>query len=166
IAYLCAATRRSLDFWHIDPMGVERVDHGRIEAADDVATLFVDLRRTIGIAPFTLARFLEETAQTLYADAWTRWRGRPRARELAASEHPEIERAMEGHPWIIANKGRLGFDAAELQAMTPESGAVMRLVWLGARKDRVHFAGVPGLDAETLYRAELGDEVDELRAEL
>jgi siderophore synthetase component len=162
VGWSCEAVHRQLDHWHVFPETIRRHPGGPPSAAQ----LFVDLRATIGIPPFTLARFVEETAQTLYADACIAARGRRSAAELAHADHQTLEAAMEGHPWILVNKGRLGFGALEQQTMTPEGGAEQQLVWLAARRDLARVYTLPGLDYQELLARELGDELPELEDRL
>lgn len=166
VVWTCRAHHRRLDFWHIEPDSIKREAFGRLTHVDEATSLLLDFRRTIGIEPFTLARFLEETAQTLYAEACIRDRGRPTALALAHADHQTIERSMEGHPWIIANKGRLGFDALAQQDLTPEAGQAQRLVWLAAHREVASYYAVAGLDHDTLFAHELGDEYERLRTRL
>ena len=158
IRWRCIGHRRALDHWHVDPGSIVREGGGRAEAAD-AAQLFLDLRGAIGSDPSTLTHFLEETAQTLYADACIEARGRPRAAVLADADHQTVEAAMEGHPWVLVNKGRLGFSAADVVRYAPEHGRSQPLLWLAAHEERADFHAVPGLDHDRFVDDQLGADV-------
>lgn len=152
------ARRRALDFWHVEPSSVTRAVNG-VEQPADAAQFFLDLQRTIGTNPFTLTHFIEETAQTLYADACIASRGRPTAAALAHADHQTVERSMEGHPWVLVNKGRIGFDAADMHRFTPEMGARQQLIWLAAHRERASFHALDGVDHDGFMGAQLGHAV-------
>lgn len=158
VRWRCRARRRALDHWHVEPASVVREVGGRVEAAD-AAQVFIDLAATIGTDASTLTHFLEETAQTLFADACIVERGRPRAAVLAEADHQTVEAAMEGHPWILVNKGRIGFSAADLRRFAPEQGRAQSLVWLAAHHERAGFHAVPGVEHDDFFDAQLGPDV-------
>jgi len=64
----------------------------------------------------------------------------------------------EGHPAFVANNGRIGFGADDYAAYAPETGADVRLLWLAVRRDQALLATGEGVDEESHYRAELGEE--------
>lgn len=152
------ARRRALDYWHVEPSSVTRTVNGLAQPAD-AAQFFLDLQRTIGTNPFTLTHFIEETAQTLYADACIASRGRPTAAALVDADYQTVERSMEGHPWVLVNKGRIGFDAADQHRYAPEMGARQQLVWLAAHRERAKFHAVEGVDHDGFMGAQLGHAV-------
>jgi siderophore synthetase component len=139
VRWTFTARRRRLDYLSVDAQSIRCQRRGKIDRELAAPSFFLDLQRTIGMTAFTLARFVEETLQTLYADAAIRARGRPRASDLAAADHQGIERAMEGHPWLFFNKGRIGFGALDQLRRTPESGRCQRLLWLAAHEERAEF---------------------------
>jgi siderophore synthetase component/RimJ/RimL family protein N-acetyltransferase len=65
---------------------------------------------------------------------------------------------MRGHPWIAANKGRLGFDADDLATLTPEAARPVRLQWLAAVPGRADARQVAGLDHATVVHEQVGDD--------
>jgi siderophore synthetase component len=160
VRWTCVGRRRALDHWHIEPDSVTRAVNG-VAGAADAAQFFLDLQRTIGTDPFTLTHFIEETAQTLYADACIASRGRPAAASLVDADYQAVERAMEGHPWVLVNKGRIGFDAADQHRFAPEMGAPQQLVWLAAHRRRATFHALNGMDHDGFMSAQLGRAVTE-----
>jgi siderophore synthetase component len=158
VHWTCIAYRRALRHWHVEPASIRREVNGRASTAD-AAQLFIDLAGHIGGDPSTLTHFLEETAQTLYSDALITSRGRARAEDLVAADHQTIEAAMEGHPWVLVNKGRIGFSAQDLHRFAPENAAPQRLLWLAAHRDRASFHGLPGIEPDRFLDEQLGAEV-------
>ncbi|APR84278.1 Siderophore synthetase component, ligase [Minicystis rosea] len=159
VRYVFLAQKRRLDYWHVDAKSILRIAGDTSAPADDAHTFYLDLKKTIGIKPITLAKFIEETAQTLYADAFIKSRGRKSADALVESDYQGVERQMEGHPWVIMNKGRMGFDARAAREHTPEAGVPRRILWLGAHRSRAAFHAVAGIDEASFFDHELGPEV-------
>ena len=125
----------------------------------------------IGMEPFTLARFIEETNRTLFADACIRHRGRPSSTSLADGLLRErdgafVERSMEGHPWVLVNKGRMGWGAADVQTFAPESGRAFPIEWVAVHTSRATATAVHGTNYDALLAADLGDEEKGLRGAL
>jgi len=150
------ARRLSLDHWLIDEASLEKRLIGRpvaIEALDFV----VEFQDALGIRDGMMPIYLEEISSTLYGAAFKRRKDWLTAAELARADHQTVETAMaEGHPTFVANNGRIGFDAGDYRAYAPEAASPVRLVWLAVAKRWATFTSLPGLDVETLMRAELG----------
>ena len=161
VVWTCRARRRGLDYWSVLP-GSARRREGSVDApGDDPARLYLDFAGAMGVEPFTLARYLEETAQTLYADACILARGRPTADALAVAPSHEVEAAMEGHPWVLVNKGRMGFGALEQQTLTPEAGAVLHLHWVAAARGVAEVYAIEGTSYDALLKEHLGEQPGE-----
>lgn len=154
ICYRFQAAPRMLDYWHVFPDTVEKWVNGQ-QTEIDALRFYGDLQHTIGISPFTLAHFLEETSNTLFADTRILARKRPTASTLAAADYQEIEHSMEGHPWLIINKGRIGFSAAEYERYAPELAPTMRLFWIAVHCERGAFHGINNLS----YREQIEREL-------
>ena len=95
-----------------------------------------------------LAATLAADAQILATDALT-------AAELADLDYAELEGHQTGHPWIIFNKGRVGFSATDALRYAPEARQPVRLPWIAVRDDLARYEAVPGLTARRLYTEEL-----------
>lgn len=63
----------------------------------------------------TLGHLIREITTTLAADARLEHTTFTAAR-LAELDYAELEGHQTGHPWLVANKGRLGFSAADASA--------------------------------------------------
>jgi siderophore synthetase component/RimJ/RimL family protein N-acetyltransferase len=152
------ARLRHLGHWRVDPDSLRWEVGGEERELPDVVDVVALAVPALGVDAPTTAGVIAELANTLVSDAWQLSEGRPAA-ELAAADPVEIESAMRGHPWITANKGRLGFDADDLASLTPEAARTFRLRWLAAAPGRADARQVDGLDHGTVVRQQLGDEV-------
>ena len=76
--------------------------------------------------------------------------------ELASLDYAELEGHMGGHPWLVANKGRLGFSASDTERWAPEGRTAGPLPWIAVREGLAEYRGVPGLaQPHRLYAREL-----------
>lgn len=94
-------------------------------------------------------------AATLCADAQILAAATLTAAELADLDYAELEGYQTGHPWIVFNKGRVGFSATDTLRYAPEARQPVRLPWIAVRDDLAHYKAVPGLTARRLYTEEL-----------
>ncbi len=162
VAYTFAAQRRLLDRLRVEPGSVHRLGPGAEAApADDPVRLLLDARDAIGIAPATAAHLVRELSSTLVADAHALARRRHSAAELVDLDYAEVEGELDGHPWIAANKGRIGFDYGDYLRYAPERAERLRPLWLAARTPWASYQAVDGLDHERLLAAELDAPVRE-----
>src|SRR5687767_2820140 len=110
VYYTFAGYKRQLDYWHIESDCIQRHSNDGVVSAIDAPLFFIDLQTPFVINSFTLAHYVDELLHTLYADAFMHTPGRLKASELAAAGYQTIEHQMDGHPWVIVNKSRLGFN--------------------------------------------------------
>ena len=158
IYYTFSGYPRFINYWHIVKESICKNEDGQQSGTIDVPNFFIELQNTFGINSFTLAHYVEELLHTLYADAFIHSKSRLPAAELADSDFQTIEHSLDGHPWVIVNKGRIGFDSQDYEDFTPESGQNTRLVWIAAHKDRTTFRLLEGMGQENFYENELGNE--------
>nr|WP_242434167.1 IucA/IucC family protein [Streptomyces sp. CB01580] len=112
-------------------------------------------RRLLGIDGATLGHLIREITITLAADARLAHTGLTTAR-LAELDYAELEGHQTGHPWLVANKGRLGFSATDASRYTPEARRPVRLPWIAVSTRIGSYRGVTGLDTPgQLYAREL-----------
>ncbi len=119
--------------------------------------LLLDLHTAWGLDPAITALTVGEFQATLAADAHLRATGLPAA-DLADLGHVDLEGHQTGHPWIAANKGRIGFSATDRIAYAPESRTERRLPWMAAHRSLASYHGVAGLGFTELIARELGPE--------
>lgn len=112
-------------------------------------------RRLLAIDGATLGHLVRELNATLVADA--RIAGTAlTAAQLADLDYADLEGHQTGHPWLILNKGRIGFSAVDSTRWAPESRTPSRLPWLAVSTTLAAYRGVPALaDPERLYGSEL-----------
>ncbi|UGY94014.1 IucA/IucC family protein [Streptomyces gobiensis] len=153
--YRFRARRGAYDHWRIDPASLTPAD-------DPLEFLAHAHEALLGLTGDTTGHLLRELTATLSADARLA-ENAPSAAELAELGYAELEGHQSGHPWLVANKGRLGFSAADAARWTPEARTPCRLPWLAVHRDLADYRGVPALATpELLYAEELPAQ---LRAE-
>ena len=159
--YRFAARRGAYGSWFVTPGSVRRFargqESGAAEAADPLL-FFADARETLGMAGDTAGHLVRELNATLAADAKLVAAGSLSAAELAELPYERLEGYQTGHPWIVLNKGRIGFSAADAQLYPPEARRPMSLPWIAAHHSMAEYRAVPGLDAVSLYSGELDAE--------
>ncbi|MFB6707504.1 IucA/IucC family protein [Streptomyces sp. NPDC056333] len=107
----------------------------------------------------TLGHLIREITTTLAADARLEHTTLTAAR-LAELDYAELEGHQTGHPWLVANKGRLGFSAADASRFTPEARRPVKLPWIAVSTRIGGYRGVTGLATpEQLYAQELDASV-------
>lgn len=158
-AYTFAARRTAFGGWTVDGRSVRRSATGILgddvtEPTHDVQQFLVDACRTLDLDPATTANMLAEVTATLTADTAMARTALPAA-ELAELGHAELEGHLVGHPWLIANKGRLGLSATDLAGYAPEARAPVRLPWLAVHRGLAEFRGTPELSERAMLEREL-----------
>ena len=160
--YTFSASLRALDYWHIQKDSVKKYIDDNAVPVDNAPAFFTEMQQTFGLKPFTLAHFVEETLNTLYADAYIHEKGRLTAYQLADADYQTIEQQMDGHPWATINKGRIGFNHHDQGKYAPEAGQETQLAWLAVHRDRAAFESLDSINPITFYLSELGTEqIDE-----
>jgi len=150
------ARHRAFGWWQADPASLRWSRHGRPAPLPDVGALVALAAPALGASPSTTAGAITEVANTLLSDVWQLARGRD-VEELLDAPAAELEGEMRGHPWIVANKGRLGFDADDLARFAPEARRPVRLHWLAVGPDRADVRTVDGLGHHRVVQEQVGD---------
>ena len=162
VHYTFSGYPRQLDYWHLEAQSIQRHDNGLVAPATDAPLFFIDMQATFGISPFTLAHYIEELLHTLYADAYIHARGRYTASQLAAAGYQAVEHQMDGHPWVIVNKSRLGLNYEDYMQYAPEADQQTQLSWIAVHKSRATFRSLDHIKEQTFFEQELGRETVEL----
>lgn len=145
------AARGSYDSWRVDPDSL--LCDGR--PLTDPLRFLVLSRRQLGLDGETLGHLVRELTTTLAADARLDHTALPAAR-LADLGYAELEGHQTGHPWIVLNKGRVGFSATDTARWAPESRTPARLPWIAVSTSLAAYRGVEALATpERLYEGEL-----------
>ncbi|MCZ2527277.1 MULTISPECIES: IucA/IucC family siderophore biosynthesis protein [Streptomyces] len=153
--YRFRAERGAYGHWRVDP--------GSITPDTDPVRFLVRARDTpLGLDGGTLGHLVRETLATLAADV--RLDGSAAtAAELADLGHAELEGHQSGHPWIVVNKGRMGFSAGDAERWAPEARTPAALPWIAVHRDLAAYRGTAALaDPAALYSRELDEGTRDL----
>lgn len=161
--YVFTARRGAFGALAVDPDSVRRISRGILgddesEPAHDPGRFLVDAAGDLGLTGTTVANYLAELAATLAADTAMEQTA-VTAKEVVSLPHHEIEGHLTGHPLLVANKGRLGFSASDVERYAPESRTTLRPVWLAVSRSLAEFRAVPSLSEEQVLAGELPDPV-------
>lgn len=124
VTYSFNARRSAWGFLLIEPSSVLRNGN----AIEDATQLVIDAQQELAMSDIVLGRFIEELNNTLYSET-------QRLKKLAdfsasdlikMSSH-DLQGLLSGHPKALANKGRMGWGAKELEQFSPESGGQFQL---------------------------------------
>lgn len=159
VRYSFRAGRTTFGGWRVEPDSVWRTATGILgddvaEPTNDVARFVVEACQWMGTDPATVAGFVAETTATLAADVRMAASAVP-IEKLVELPHQELEGHFTGHPWLIANKGRIGFSAADLERYAPEARRRVRLPWLAVHRGLAEFRGTPELSEVGVREHEL-----------
>ncbi|MDT0305624.1 IucA/IucC family siderophore biosynthesis protein [Streptomyces sp. DSM 44917] len=147
-SYRFRARRGAYGHWRIDPASLE-------PAADPLAFVAQAHDTLLGLSGDTTGHLIRELTATLAADVALAADALSAA-GLADLGHADLEGHQTGHPWLVANKGRLGFSAADAARWAPEARTPRPLPWLAVHRNLARYRGVPGLAGpERLYAEEL-----------
>ncbi|MFD7828907.1 IucA/IucC family protein [Kitasatospora sp. NPDC059803] len=159
--YRFTARRGAYGSWRVDPESVRCSDPDGL----DPLRFLPHARHALGLRGETTGHLIRELTATLTADAHQLATALTAA-ELADLDHPALEGRQDGHPWIVPNKGRIGFSATDAARWAPEARTPRPLPWIAVHRRLAEYRGVPGLERpEQLYAREL-DDPDGLRAAL
>ncbi|GAA4004784.1 IucA/IucC family protein [Allokutzneria multivorans] len=159
--YVFSASRTAFGGWRVDPSSVTRAASGILgddiaQQADNVQQFFTDAAPGVGIHPSTLANYLNEVTSTLTADVAMTRTAVPSA-ELASLDHAELDGHLTGHPWLVANKGRVGFSASDQAVYAPEARQRIQLPWIAVHRGLAEFRGTPKLSEHVVVSQELDE---------
>jgi siderophore synthetase component len=168
--YTFAAGRGAFGSYRVTPGSVRRTASGILgndesEVCSDPVQFLVDAAASLDLPGSTVAGYIAELSSTLAADVRMASSALPNA-ALLDLHHSGMEGHLTGHPLLVANKGRLGFSAADSARYTPEARTPLRLVWLAVRRGLAEFRGTPDLSEHAVIGRELGPAVEEFRGRL
>ncbi|MFI0235035.1 IucA/IucC family protein [Streptomyces sp. NPDC016845] len=135
------------------------------ERFTDPLTFLLRISNLIGLDGTTLGHLVRELSITLAADARLDHTAMT-AQDLADLGYAELEGHQTGHPWIVLNKGRLGFSAADTARWAPEARRPTCLPWIAVHASLATYRGAAGLEsADRLYARELDAPTRQLFAD-
>ncbi|MFE4656241.1 IucA/IucC family protein [Streptomyces hydrogenans] len=149
------ARRGAYGGWRVDPDTITRDGHPLTDPLD----LLVGARRLLGLDGATLGHLIRELSTTLAAEARLDHTALT-ADRLADLSYAALEGHQTGHPWLVLNKGRIGFSAGDAARWAPEARRATRLPWIAVSDRIAAYRGVEGLDTpDQLYAGELDPPV-------
>lgn len=150
------ARRGSYGSWQVAPDTIEIQDQDGVgRPFDDPVRFLVLARRLLDLDGATLGHLVRELTATLAADARLD-RDALTAGRLADLGYAELEGHQTGHPWLVLNKGRVGFSARDAATWAPEARTPAGLPWIAVSTALARYQGVPSLATpEQLYDREL-----------
>ncbi|MBM9507187.1 IucA/IucC family siderophore biosynthesis protein [Streptomyces sp. KK5PA1] len=148
ITYRFRARRGSYGSWYVDPESIG-------PTGDPLHFLRHGYDTVLGLGGDTTGHLIKELLATLCAD--TRLDATAlSAAELADLDYAELEGHQTGHPWLVANKGRIGFSDADAARWAPEARRHHRLPWIAVHRNMARYRGIPTLATpDLLYVEEL-----------
>ncbi|MGH3327371.1 MAG: IucA/IucC family protein [Streptomycetales bacterium] len=159
VTYRFRARRGAFGHWRVRAGSVRRYavgapGGGEAEEATDPLQLVLDGHEALGLSGDTAGHLVRELTATLIADTRLLSSGRSAA-ELADLPYAELEGHQSGHPWIVPNKGRMGFAASDAVRYAPEARRPVRLPWAAVHRSLAAYRAVDGLPAARLLAQEL-----------
>ncbi|MET9605533.1 IucA/IucC family siderophore biosynthesis protein [Streptomyces sp. NPDC006512] len=153
------ARRRAYGSWQVTPDTITLTPPPPSRqppvAFGDPYAFLVRARTHLRLDGSTLGHLIRELSATLAADARLDHHALT-ADVLADLDYAALEGHQTGHPWLVLNKGRVGWSASDAAAWAPEARTPQRLPWLAARTSLAEYRGTAGLeDPARLYSAEL-----------
>lgn len=125
----------------------------------DPLTFVARAQEILALDGATLGHLLRELSLTLTADTALDHTAATAA-ELADLGYAELEGHQTGHPWLVLNKGRIGFSALDAARWAPEARRPAALPWIAVSSALSRYRGVSRLASpDDLYRHELDEPV-------
>lgn len=119
---------KSLWNWiKVNPDSITRNGSSLIEASQ----FFIDTQEFTRMSDITLAQFIEEMRSTLYADL--KLLQGPNVQDFVELNYLESQQSLNGHPKILMNKGRIGWDTNDWRKYAPENKELFTLRLIAIR---------------------------------
>lgn len=137
VVYTFKGWMTTYEHLRVDPNSITKNNALPLTAAH----FFLDTQEETGMSDITLANFFEEMNNTLVSDMNI---SEINVQEMASWDGDTVQVALNGHPKILLNKGRIGWDKAAHALYAPESNVSFKLHWLAVKKSVVQ-GSVPEL---------------------
>ncbi|MFJ2637131.1 IucA/IucC family protein [Streptomyces sp. NPDC087422] len=146
VTYRFRARRGAYGSWYVDADSVT-------PTGDPLHFLLHGHESVLGLSGDTTGHLIQELLATLRADVRLGSTALTAA-ELADLDYADLEGHQTGHPWLVANKGRIGFSAADAARWAPEARKPERLPWIAVHRDLAQYRGISTLATPDLLYAE------------
>lgn len=153
-----AKKRLYFGYMRIIPETLTRLEDGKEVELGDAYRLLLSLNQQLGVKPDTAAYAIREFSNTLLGDCHQLAGKRLDNKTLLTANECTIESQLNAHPWIIANKGRLGFSYSDYQQYAPENAPETPLLWIAVSRQSASFNSINTLDYNTLIQEELSQQ--------
>lgn len=148
VTYRFRARRGSYGSWYVDADSIT-------PTGDPLDFLAHGHHSVLGLSGDTTGHLIRELLATLRADVRLDSTALTAA-ELADLGYAELEGHQTGHPWLVANKGRIGFSDADAAHWAPEARRQHQLPWIAVHRDLAAYRGTGTLTtSDPLYAEEL-----------
>ncbi len=141
-SYTFLANKVEWDSLIIEANSIKKIDKKTNEYIDDICPFlfFKEAQQILEIDDITLAHFTEEMHQTLFADCGVNQRKKTvEIKKFHQLKNYEKESLLNGHPKILLNKGRLGFNSQDFLNYTPEYGSEFQLNAILIKKEIITY---------------------------
>ncbi len=130
-SYRFRARRTPWDFLWIRPDSIQRDGF----PCSDAIQLVLDCRDAFSMSDITLGNFIEELNNTLTGDLLRQEQLKEmEAGQLLDLPPARLEALLDGHPKVLANRGRIGWGVDDLRRYSPEASQPVALRWLAAHR--------------------------------
>jgi siderophore synthetase component len=146
VTYRFRASRGSYGSWYVDAESIT-------PTGDPLHFLAHGHDGVLGLSGDTTGHLIRELLATLRADVRLDATALSAA-ALADLDYAELEGHQTGHPWLVANKGRIGFSDADAARWAPEARRQHRLPWIAVHRDLAEYRGIGTLATPDLLYAE------------
>lgn len=118
------------DYLRVDAQTVTRNN----KSVTSAAQFFIDSQAETKMDDIVLGNFLEEMHNTLFADQIILEKNKDLSvQDIAGWDGEKLQTILNGHPKILLNKGRIGWNSEDLKNYSPESTESFQLHWLAVK---------------------------------
>lgn len=155
LSYQFKGKRRLFDSYKVLPDSIKRIRNGTTTYACDPFQFILDTYNLVGITEKTVSGLIKELSNTALADMHIVAKTKELDFDKILSQPFYLESQVEGHPRIIFNKGRLGFDYNDYLAYAPEQKQKQRIFWVALNSQKAETFTVDNTDYNNFVFGEI-----------
>ncbi|SMF80039.1 IucA/IucC family protein [Pseudobacteriovorax antillogorgiicola] len=125
------------DFFVVEPESLERFADGQWRRDINAAQFFIDCQRECDISDINLSNFISELKLNLYSDLKLLQDRKAGGKDHFDLDHLASQNRINGHPKLLVNKGRIGWEPADLSLYAPEFNPCFQLFWIAVSHDLI-----------------------------